>query len=184
MKETKRMESEIAERLGFKLLCADYSKIDPEEYVRFLDRVRSETDGLTEAKEDLHKSIAIIVKNPEARLTVDPAGGVLSVPTATSAQDLINWAKSEGAKAAHQHAFVSGLRERETQLRILTKRRLRLLSLEPDDTISTEGMTELCFTLRKYANTLAPLVQRMSVIASNRLEVSECGDLRMPWNFT
>src|SRR5689334_16151419 len=44
--------------------------------------------------------------------------------------------------------------------RILTKRRLRLLDLVQDDSISREAMTEFCFTLRKHANDLAPLMQR------------------------
>jgi hypothetical protein len=42
----------------------------------------------------------------------------------------------------------------------LTKRRLRLLDLVQDDSISREDMTEFCFTLRKHANDLAPLMQR------------------------
>jgi hypothetical protein len=45
-------------------------------------------------------------------------------------------------------------------IRILTKRRLRLLDLIQDDTISREDMTEFCFSLRKHANDLAPLMQR------------------------
>jgi hypothetical protein len=34
----KRKEAELADKLGFKLLCADHSTVDVEEYVQFLDR--------------------------------------------------------------------------------------------------------------------------------------------------
>lgn len=36
----KRKEAELADKLGFKLLCADHSTVDVEEYVQFLDRYR------------------------------------------------------------------------------------------------------------------------------------------------
>jgi hypothetical protein len=34
----KRKEAELADKFGFKLLCADHSTVDVEEYVQFLDR--------------------------------------------------------------------------------------------------------------------------------------------------
>lgn len=99
----------------------------------------------------------------DGELSADPAVGLLSVPVSATAQELVGWVKREGEKVANQNAFIVELRERETTLRVLTKRRLRLLDLVQDDTISREDMTEFCFTLRKYANDLAPLMQRYVV---------------------
>ncbi len=38
LKRMKRKEAELADKLGFKLLCADHSTVAVEEYVQFLDR--------------------------------------------------------------------------------------------------------------------------------------------------
>jgi hypothetical protein len=51
------------------------------------------------------------------KISVDPAVGLLSIPTTAEARQLVDWIKREGEKVAHQNAFTAELRERETQLR-------------------------------------------------------------------
>lgn len=206
LKRMKRKEAELADKFGFKLLCADHSTVDVEEYVQFLDRMNAETEEcidkqermagrfqvagqrrlLWDENERLHSNISLIVKGDKklgGKISVDASVGLLSIPTTAQAHQLVDWIKREGEKVAHQNSFTTGLRERETQLRILTKRRLRLLDLVQDDSISREDMTEFCFTLRKHANDLAPLMQRLSIIGSDRFGIDDYGDLRLPWNF-
>jgi len=79
--------------------------------------------------------------------------------------------------------FVSSTPPNRFLFRVLVKRQLRLIDLQKDNKVSPEDMAGFCFSLRKYAVALAPLMQGLSVVASDQFFIRDDGALCIPYNF-
>ncbi|KAL6051771.1 DNA-directed RNA polymerase I subunit RPA1, variant 2 [Balamuthia mandrillaris] len=121
-KVTRLKEASLAERLGFRYFCADYTTINPFSYALFLRRIEAELEALGPQlfsnDMQLPSNISIVVKGGGwNRFVMDHGVGVLSIPTTCKAEDIVEWARRNGGKASHAQQVLDDLRARETQLR-------------------------------------------------------------------
>lgn len=184
-------ERKVAKAIGFRLVCAATPELAVStQYRDVLDRLaaakwKERSDGIGLANRELYQRISILVceDNATDALTANPDVGLIIPPSVTKEllEELID---QKAGWCGRLQLVRESSAEREGQLVMEMKRRLRLVGLKRDtNCVSAKRMLDCCIRLRSLTDNSTMDVSGLSIVVADRYRIMDDGTVIVPWNF-
>ena len=120
----------------------------------------------------------------EKFVVMEEEKGIIHVLPNTTISSVLDLLENEGSRVAKKQRIQMVEEELQNQLRVYTKRKLRLAGLlRKEDIVNSQKVIACCQRLQSEANRIAPLVHHMYLKISDRWFIDEDGTMEIPWNF-
>eukprot|EP01097_Dermamoeba_algensis_P011710 TRINITY_DN9193_c0_g1_i1.p1 TRINITY_DN9193_c0_g1~~TRINITY_DN9193_c0_g1_i1.p1 ORF type:complete len:524 (-),score=122.40 TRINITY_DN9193_c0_g1_i1:75-1646(-) len=197
MEEKSKKEARIAERLGFKVICAENELIScSPRYNYFLDNLEGwlmsgKLNFDEDHKKKYHSVQSLLIGDPSSLHskhkgfeTMEDVGLVIPIFAEGDLEQVRKFIETEGKRAGEVQKGLKDMKDTEYKVVPEFIRSLRVKGLRRDtERIKVAHMIECCYRLRRDSPILGSTLTGLYLFVSDKFAVLPTGEVSIKWNF-